>query len=432
MRFIILLITLLTLSACSSYGTINNEPLKYNTVVTDLYSLASTKERRDSGEFIIIIAMSGGGTRAAALSYGVLKGLKEELVTINGVETSLLDEVDFITSVSGGSFTAAYYGLHGDKIFTDYEDDFLYNDVGSDLFWRAMNPALWFSTSGLTDEAVAYYQDRLFGDATFSDIDKKNSPLIIINATDLGGGVRFSFTQEYFNLICSNISSYPIASAVAASAAVPIAFNPVVLKNHTGCGSQDLFDLDSNNTYNAVKSSVVEGLKSYSDKDERQYIHLVDGGITDNLGLQAMWDISNISKQRYLSEVRSDVKPHLISITVDASTTPHSDMEKSSKTPGILDTLNQMSDIQIHHNNDVTRNYYKQSLLRFGLANDISTYFIDVSLNNVKDPEDNAKMNNIPTDLELEAEQVDALIKEGMKQVQTNENLIKFLRKLEP
>ncbi len=89
--------------------------------------------------------MSGGGTRAAALSYGVMQGLKEELVDIEGVPTSLLDEVNFISSVSGGSYTAAYYGLHMDKFFTDFKMDFLYNDIGNGLLWYAINPKEWFS-----------------------------------------------------------------------------------------------------------------------------------------------------------------------------------------------------------------------------------------------------------------------------------------------
>jgi NTE family protein len=77
------------------------------------------------GDVFLLLAFSGGGTRAAALSYGVLRELRDTRVVVRGQETRLLDEVDVITSVSGGSFTSAYYGLFGDRIFEDYEQRFL-------------------------------------------------------------------------------------------------------------------------------------------------------------------------------------------------------------------------------------------------------------------------------------------------------------------
>jgi NTE family protein len=79
-------------------------------------------------ELFVILAFSGGGTRAAAFSYGVLEALRDTQVTIGGQQRRLLDEVDVITSVSGGSYTAAYYGLFGERIFEDFKEKFLYRD----------------------------------------------------------------------------------------------------------------------------------------------------------------------------------------------------------------------------------------------------------------------------------------------------------------
>ena len=72
-------------------------------------------------KLLVYLTFSGGGTRAAALSYGVLEELRDTETTISGRKQRLLDEVDVISSVSGGSFTAAYYGLFGDRIFKDFE-----------------------------------------------------------------------------------------------------------------------------------------------------------------------------------------------------------------------------------------------------------------------------------------------------------------------
>jgi len=90
--------------------------------------LAHSKDNR------VILAFSGGGTRAAAFSYGVLEFLREtEVTTRTGNRIRLLDEVDVITGVSGGSFTALAYGLYGDNLFADYEQRFLKRDVQGEI-----------------------------------------------------------------------------------------------------------------------------------------------------------------------------------------------------------------------------------------------------------------------------------------------------------
>src|SRR5689334_20839634 len=89
---------------------------------------------------LVILAFSGGGTRAAAFSYGVLEYLRRtEIVSPKG-RGRLIDQVDIITGVSGGSFTALAYGLYGDKLFDDYEQRFLKRDVQGAIVSRSLNP----------------------------------------------------------------------------------------------------------------------------------------------------------------------------------------------------------------------------------------------------------------------------------------------------
>src|ERR1700716_3080707 len=93
---------------------------------------------------LVVLAFSGGGTRAAAFSYGALEFLRRtELVGPKGNKGRLLDEVDVITGVSGGSFTALAYGLYGEKLFDDYERRFLKRNVQGEIIARAVNPANW-------------------------------------------------------------------------------------------------------------------------------------------------------------------------------------------------------------------------------------------------------------------------------------------------
>src|SRR5215813_11303086 len=68
--------------------------------------------KRGAHEDLVILAFSGGGTRAAAFSYGVLEALRSvEIITKENRKIRMLDEVDVITGISGGSFTALAYGL---------------------------------------------------------------------------------------------------------------------------------------------------------------------------------------------------------------------------------------------------------------------------------------------------------------------------------
>jgi NTE family protein len=97
-------------------------------------------------ENLVILAFSGGGTRAAAFSYGVLEAMRKvEIVDRNGRTRPFLDEVGVIAGVSGGSFTALSYGLYGDKLFGQYERRFLKRDVEGELLRRLFSPIHWGS-----------------------------------------------------------------------------------------------------------------------------------------------------------------------------------------------------------------------------------------------------------------------------------------------
>jgi NTE family protein len=156
-----------------------------------------------------MVAFSGGGTRAAAFAYGVLKELSHTQVITDKGSRSLLHEVDVISSVSGGSFTSAYYGLHGDRIFDEFEERFLRKNVQGALLWRVISPVSWirfFSPSyGRGDMAANYYSKHVFDGATFADLERPGAPKVIINATDLPTGIRFPFVQGYFDLLCADL-----------------------------------------------------------------------------------------------------------------------------------------------------------------------------------------------------------------------------------
>ena len=237
-RLIGVVFSRLLFSGCATYGLIENQP-RVEVGGSTCYSLQSSSEAGRSGDIALLLAFSGGGTRAAALSYGVLRELRDTEVVIEGKRIRLLDQIDVISSVSGGSFTAAYYGLSGDRLFEDFEQAFLRHDVESYLLRQLFNPFAWlgrvFARTGRTEMAIQYYDEILFHGATFADLKNREGPLIFINASGLGNGVRFSFVQESFDLLCSDLLSFPVARAVTASSAVPILFQLVVLENYADC-----------------------------------------------------------------------------------------------------------------------------------------------------------------------------------------------------
>ena len=86
---------------------------------------------------------------------------------------------------------------------------------------------------------MAEVYDRLmFHDATYADLIRSGLPMISINATDVANGVSFPFLQGAFDLICADLSTYPVARAVAASTGFPILFTPITLTSHRkDCGA---------------------------------------------------------------------------------------------------------------------------------------------------------------------------------------------------
>jgi len=163
-----------------------------------------------SNDMLVLVAFSGGGTRAAAFAYGVLKELADTRVTTDAGSRPLLHEIDMISSVSGGSFTSAYFGLHGDRIFDDFEERFLRKNIQGALIGRVLNPLNLIRrmspSYSKADMVSGYYDTTIFDNATFADFARANAPIIVINSTDVASGNRFPFKQAMFDLICSDLS----------------------------------------------------------------------------------------------------------------------------------------------------------------------------------------------------------------------------------
>jgi len=416
---------LLLAAGCSSYGVVKNEPKGDTTITPDSYAYAELSQRKNfDSDTLLTIAFSGGGTRAAALAYGVMLELRDTKINADGGAQRMLDEVDLISSVSGGSFTAAYYGLHGDAAFNDFEQVFLRRDIEGHLIKSLFSPFSWFKRTGRTENAIKYYEKEIFHGATFADMKREGGPIIVINASDLAYGVRFSFIQEYFNLLCSDLSSYPVARAVTASSAVPVLFNPVVVQNYPDCKSEGepqwLRDATERSKEDPQMQMITHGLDSYFIKKNREYVHFVDGGITDNLGLRAIYELVTVTggAQAYMSKHNRSIPRRMVVISVNASTDPDPDMDKSNKEPSMSEVIGAVTDVQLHRYNVATHEVMKNALELW--TGDLSTpdrqvtpYYIQVEFRNVKPASLIPFFNAIPTSFSLSDEQNDKLIQAG-------------------
>jgi predicted acylesterase/phospholipase RssA len=248
---------------------------------------------------LVFLAFSGGGTRAAALSYGVLEELRRTPIMVKGHQHSMLDEVDLVAGVSGGSFTALAYALYGERLFDEYQDRFLKRNVQGGLIQRILNPANWPRLArdgyGRSELAADYYDEILFGGAIFSDLIPLDAPVVVVTGTDLSTGARFEFSQDTFDPLCSDLGSVRLARAAATSSAVPVLLSPVTYRNYGGkCNAmlpiwvQDV----ANKEYAARPAgralSRYRDFKALEDSANRPYLHIVDGGVSDNLGLRGM------------------------------------------------------------------------------------------------------------------------------------------------
>ena len=397
-------------------------------------------------ENIVVLAFSGGGTRAAAFSYGVLEALRDTAVIArDGHQERLLDAVDVVTGVSGGSFTALAYGLYGDRLFEDYEQRFLKRDVQGELIARALNPAYWGPLSspywGRSELAADLYDEILFNGATFADLQRGTGPMIVASATDLSSGARFYFTQKMFDILCSDLGAVRLSRAAAASSGVPVVLSPVTIDNYGGaCGYKEPPLLASiTNSADAARPAArtlqeLKELRYYEDGKKRPYLHLVDGGVSDNLGLREILAILEEFEALRLEGVSTplDRARTLAVFVVNSLSTPPLDWDRERSAPGTVDILLQATGVPIDHYSYEAVELLRDTAARWKMlrsirdsgaiindgnpalaevtrAPDLEVYVINVSFDELKDATERAYLNEQPTSFTLPAEAVDRL-----------------------
>jgi NTE family protein len=348
-RALLVSMAVVLLGACSTVRPWINQPIAAASPAPTPMMVPVVGDRAPSS-IVAAVTLSGGGARAAAFGLGVLEELKATRFELDGRPTTMLDEVGLLSGVSGGSILAAYYAAFGDEVFTRFERDFLLVNFQSGLIRElVLSPRTVYQLSSPwygRSNALARQFDTVFRGKTFGDLRAQQSrPRLLITATDLTTGAPFEFMPEQFALICSDLDSVPLSFAVAASSSVPLLLSPMTVRNYAGsCQPPAAPSAEPQSDPNLSSRLLHLIADSYRNAEDRPYIHLVDGGLADNLGVRSLLDrtvaAGSLSAAFRGSPAGSVHKIVLISVNSQRDTTER--VDKSDRVPStsqVLDAL---------------------------------------------------------------------------------------------
>lgn len=444
------------LGGCASvYNLPGNVPLGAAMAENDF----GREVRGQEDDALLALSFSGGGMRAAAFSFGVLSELDRSRIGSNQTK-SLLDRVDFVSGVSGGSVTAAYFGLKKRAALDDFRERFLLRNAEEGLNTRVSLGNIGRALGGgVNDSQFTDWLDRnLFDGARFDSFRDDQRPRVWINASDIYNRTPFVFGKTAFDALCSDISTYRVAEAVAASAAVPLAFAPIVLESFPGgCATHLPAWIERARRDPGAQPllrSFAEANGRYHDGSMR-FVKLLDGGLVDNFGLSG-FSIALLAAERPFQPMseRQAVKVRRIMIlVVDAGRGTSGDFAQRIEGPSGVELVSAAADTAIDAS--VRSSYAAFSTLasewvgkvrrwRCGLSaaervrlgvganwrcGDVNFFIDRVNFEQLGSARGGI-LNAIPTRFVLPAEQVDLLIEGGADALRQNKTYQAFRRGL--
>lgn len=422
----------LGLCACASPSNQpSNLPLAETTA-----SLHTSSFPDETGSTAIILAFYGGGARSAAFGYGVLSALAEQPAR-DGTALTLADQVAAVAGVSGGGILAAHFALYGPAGLGAFRRDYLDQDPEAALR-TAITPVnlLRGYRGGVNDLTGfgAWLDAHLYHGATLGSLDRGKGPLLLLHATDLYNRAPFAFDRASFRAICSDYDSFPLAHAVAASSAVPVLFAPVVLENF----SPDC-PLSARKAATPGRSTlarhVEESQKRYETEADLRYLKLLDGGLVDNL---AVHNLVRAMNRPTPAPLRAGAARHLrrvILIVADASLRIGGDLSKTVEGPGAVDTITASIDAMIDTGSrtgldmlEHEAGLWRERLIRWRCGGKdaerdcdrLDVTVVRLSLADVRDAAEKARILQLSYKLSLKADEVDFLSGLGRRQLLAN------------
>jgi len=439
---------------CGCQPAYRNAPLEsYDPNAGYRFDALKTSEH-NSDSLFVCVTCSGGGTRAAAFAYGVLKALHE--IPIPGRPSArLMDEVDIMTGVSGGSFTAMGYGLWREDLFNGhYENNFLRHNIQGDLIRMNFNPMNIGTESIML--AADFYNKQVFKEQTYADLIKRGTrPFIVVSATDITRKKQFRFIQEDFDMLGSDLAKLPVAQATAASSAYPVLLDPLRLKYYPGASMEGAIY----QVLNSPSDSTIPGRYAWAhglidpvqyettrkidiDEEGHKYMYVLDGGLVDNLGLTYLLESDAIGEIGKLED--AGLVDRFVLIVIDAGTAPPKRIEAQGKAPGKLAAvataatsgiytttwmLTGVAAYMMEESEPEIRKAYNlcsetmakecpgASPPQMPASFQMEDFFININFRQIKERQEREKFLSMPTTFALNKQQIDDLIEVGQRLV---------------
>ncbi|MGA7325990.1 MAG: patatin-like phospholipase family protein [Rhodomicrobium sp.] len=455
----------LALAGCAAFG-MRNAPI--NSALTGAPAMAGTEDGlpdpvplHETAETAIGLSFSGGGTRASAFAFGVLQELaKTEEKSSNGARSPLLDRVSLVSGVSGGSITAAYFALKGRETLSDFRKKFLIQDVEASLSTSVNVTNLMLMAKGGVNDRTGlptWLDKNLFHGATYADVLKPGHPQLWINASDIYNRTTFIYNTVNFGALCSDLRRYPLSEAVAASAALPLIFAPIVIQNYADrCefNAPDwVYSADRPGAPAILRASAA-AVRRYRENTDVKFVKLLDGGMTDNLGLSGfVLELGAATKPYEPLTPRQAVNlKRFLFIVVDAGRPPGGDLAKDADSPELLDLIQAVSDTAVDANVRAAYDAFVAEMekwrdrlidYRCGLTppdvvalrgstegwdcHALSMQVAKVSFEGMREPSVKARLDRIPTRFKLPKDDVDLLITSAGSLLRQNPGYKEFL-----
>ena len=444
------------LSACATvYNLPTNIPLGADIAGNDVGKAVPIYD----DDLLLALSFSGGGTRAAAFSFGVLTEL-DRIRSASNQTKSLLDRVDFISGVSGGSVTAAYFGLKRREALVDFRERFLLRNAEEDLRTRVSLVNLSRALGGGVNDVqfTEWLDQNLFDGARYEAFREERRPRVWINASDIFNRTPFVFGKTSFDALCSDLNAFRISEAVSASAAVPLAFAPIVLQTFPGGCTAPLppwLERARNNpTAQPLLRSFAEAMERYRD-GSMKFVKLLDGGLVDNFGLTG-FSLGLLAAQHPyepMTERQAARVKRIMFVVADAGRGVSGDFVQTVEGPTGTQLVSAVADTAIDFSTRLSYAAFSALLTdwvarvkswRCGLSaanrarlalnadwkcNDLSLFIDLISFGQLGEPR-TSQLNAIPTRFSLPAQDIDLLITSGAEALRRSSTYQAFRRGL--
>ncbi len=233
-----------------------------------------------------------------------------------------------------------------------------------------------------------------------------------------------------------------------------MALSPITLRNYAGnCGykmPEEFEEMLKGRTPSERQFYLANNLSVYLDSKKKRYIHLVDGGVADNLGLRAILDRVMLQGSVWgsIKGTPAENAHKVVLIVVNAETEPDKKWDRIEKIPPFGAMASSYSSIAIERYNQDTIALLKESVKSWadeikaqrckgevvsaqpGSCGDIQFYVIEVKFDVLRDEKERMYFKRLPTSFKLAPEKVDQLREVAHRILVESEEFQKLLRDL--